>query len=271
MATSAELPALDEARTESLTMAVSSSQYYRTEAGAIVGLRFADGAVKRGAPGTPLAAISGGVGRRNVNVALTFIAGLAAGAAGIYLGGGPRVVPALASVKPPAVAPQVEIHVFDRDLTALLRRPLLFPLAHVDPALLEDTFSDPRPGRKMHEALDIPAKRGTPIRAATDGAIVRLTSASKGGISIYEIDAEGEYCYVYAHLDRYANHLKTGLRVKRGDIIGYVGSTGDAPASSPHLHFAILRIRPGEELLDGAPVDPYPLFAGAARGIAADD
>jgi murein DD-endopeptidase MepM/ murein hydrolase activator NlpD len=165
----------------------------------------------------------------------------------------------------PSPAPAIEVHVADDELRALLRHDIMFPLHGIDPALLHDTFIEARPGRKAHEALDIPARRGTPIHAVDDGIIARLSDNARGGLCIYQIDNNGSFCYFYAHLDRYTNRLKAGLRVKRGDIIGYVGSTGDARASGPHLHFAISRVVPGEMWWAGAPIDPYPIFAGLSR------
>jgi len=217
------------------------------------------------------------VKRRNLTRALAFSAGLICGAAGIYVSICARVVPVVEAdallTEPtlPPPPPPVEIHVADEDLHALLRRQLILPIAGFDPALLSDSFTTPRPGRKTHEAIDIPARRGTPIHAADDGYIEKLAVSPRGGISIYQFDPAGVYCYFYAHLDRYANRIKPGLRVRRGDIIGYVGSTGDARASGPHLHFSITRLGPEKHWWEGAPINPYPVFAGISiRHNAAD-
>lgn len=208
---------------------------------------------------------------RNFSRFLVFAAGLVAGAGGLYLSVHARVIPiVLADVDAqPSPTPStaakprvVEIRVADDDLRALLRRQLILPIGGFDPALLHDTFSTPRPGHQAHEAIDIPARRGTPIHAADDGVIALLAVTRRAGISIYQLDPSGVYCYFYAHLDRYVNHRRAGRRVKRGDVIGFVGSTRDARTSGPHLHFSITRVISGWRWWDGAPINPYPVFAG---------
>jgi murein DD-endopeptidase MepM/ murein hydrolase activator NlpD len=154
--------------------------------------------------------------------------------------------------------------VMDDDIHNLLRRDLSMPIANVPPMALEDTFTRPRPGRKTHEAMDIPAPRGTPIHAIGDGVIAKLSTSARGGITIYQFDPDQAYCYSYAHLDRYANHLREGMRVKHGDVIGYVGTTGDAPADGPHLHLAIARLHDDRHWWEGAPVNPYPVLKAIA-------
>jgi murein DD-endopeptidase MepM/ murein hydrolase activator NlpD len=104
------------------------------------------------------------------------------------------------------------------------------------------------------------APRDTPVLAVEDGVIEKLFLSKPGGNTIYEFDGDEEYCYYYAHLDRYAEGLREGLRVSRGDVIGYVGSTGDASPNAPHLHFEIHVLGPGMHWWQGTPIDPYPVL-----------
>src|SRR6266511_6059428 len=108
---------------------------------------------------------------------------------------------------------------------------------------LRDTFDEVHHGHR-HEAIDIVAPRGTPVHAVVSGTIQKLFLSKAGGNTIYEFDDAGVYCYYYAHLDRYAKELREGMRVKRGSVIGFVGSTGNADPRTPHLHFAIFRLGP---------------------------
>ena len=141
---------------------------------------------------------------------------------------------------------------------------ITIPVAGVQRADLKDTFADPRTGHR-HGALDIMARRGTPVLAAVDGTIRKLFFSRAGGITIYEFDAPETFNYYYAHLDRYADGLREGMKVKRGDVIGYVGSTGNAPAHAPHLHFAVSVLPPTKEWWKGEAIDPYPMLM--SRGI----
>ena len=141
---------------------------------------------------------------------------------------------------------------------------ITIPVAGVQRADLKDTFSDPRTGH-LHGALDIMAPRGTPVLAAVDGTIRKLFNSRAGGITIYEFDEPEAMNYYYAHLDRYADGLREGMKVRRGDVIGYVGSTGNAPAHAPHLHFAVSVLPPTKEWWKGEAIDPYPLLM--ERGI----
>ena len=140
-------------------------------------------------------------------------------------------------------------------------RGLLLPVEGVAPATLTDTFEDPRAGGfRVHHALDIMAPRGTPVLAAADGRIVQLHEGGAGGITVYELDTTGRYGYYYAHLDRYAAGLAEGQAVRRGDRLGYVGTTGNAPPGTPHLHFAIYEVADPRHPWRGRPIDPYPLW-----------
>ena len=118
-----------------------------------------------------------------------------------------------------------------------------------------------RGGTRRHEALDIPAARGTPVLAATSGRVLKLFNSKAGGITIYQFDPGARFSYYYAHLDRYAQGLKEGMPLRRGDLIGYVGSTGNAPANAPHLHFTIFELGPDKKWWRGKALNPYPYLA----------
>jgi peptidoglycan LD-endopeptidase LytH len=130
------------------------------------------------------------------------------------------------------------------------------PIRGIGASQLRDSFDEIHHGHR-HEAIDIMEPAGTPVRAAVDGVIRKLFSSKAGGNTIYESDQGGAYCYYYAHLERYAKGLHEGLRLSRGEVIGYVGSTGDASAAAPHLHFAIYRLGPERRWWKGTPIDPY--------------
>ncbi len=143
------------------------------------------------------------------------------------------------------------------DVESLRERHLEIPVDGVNRGALRDTFFETRDGSRSHEALDIMAPRGTPVRAVDDGTIAKLFTSKAGGLTIYQFEPSGTFSYYYAHLDRYLPGLAEGQRVRRGDIIGYVGSTGNASASAPHLHFGIARLTPERRWWQGTPVNPY--------------
>ena len=143
------------------------------------------------------------------------------------------------------------------DMQILATRRLLMPVQGFDPKTLRDNFDETR-GIRRHEALDIMAARGTPVVAADDGTIAKLFRSVAGGITIYQYDRSEKFVYYYAHLDRYRDGLAQGEPVKRGDVIGYVGSTGNAPANAPHLHFTIFLLGPEKKWWRGTAVNPYP-------------
>lgn len=140
-------------------------------------------------------------------------------------------------------------------------RPMIVPVAGVDRSAIHDMFNDVR-GNRRHEAVDIMAPRGTPVIAADDGTVRKLFLSVPGGLTVYEFDPDQQFCYYYAHLDRYADGLHEGQPVRRGDLLGYVGTTGNAPKDAPHLHFAVIRLDAGKEWWKGSYVNPYPLLAG---------
>ncbi|HET7656092.1 MAG TPA: M23 family metallopeptidase [Luteimonas sp.] len=219
---------------------------------------------------------------------LLFVAGLLVGANLVYFlmrDRAPAAVPAAtapaattpastttpAPERPPAVDSTVPTAEDARRATAskpprravdLPRDALLIPVRGVRPTELQDTFDDLRGGgSRPHEALDIMAARGTPVLAATDGRIEKLFESAAGGHTIYQFDDSATHAYYYAHLDRYAPGLAEGQQVERGDVIGYVGSTGNASEDAPHLHFAIFELGPEKHWWEGTAIDPLPLLA----------
>jgi murein DD-endopeptidase MepM/ murein hydrolase activator NlpD len=150
----------------------------------------------------------------------------------------------------------------DPDETAdLARRQLLLPVQGVRPEALQDTFADARGGgARTHEALDIAASRNTPILAVEDGKVAKLFTSKLGGLTVYQFDPTTTYAYYYAHLERYAEGLKEGDPVHRGQVLGYVGTSGDAPPDAPHLHFAIMRLTPEKHWWQGTSLNPYPIL-----------
>lgn len=142
------------------------------------------------------------------------------------------------------------------DVAALRSRQLLVPVAGVLPADLVGSFSDAR-GERTHEALDIAAPRGTPVVAADDGTVLKLFTSRGGGLTIYLADPTRKFIYYYAHLDAYTPALREGQAVAKGQQIGTVGTTGNAPPNTPHLHFAILRNDDMAKWWTGTPLDPY--------------
>ena len=142
---------------------------------------------------------------------------------------------------------------------------LLLPVDGIGASQLVDTFGAARSGGRSHGAIDIMAPRGSRVLSATDGTVERLHYSSLGGITAYVRSTDGNWVYYYAHLDSYAPGLEAGQRIRRGDLIGRVGSTGNAQAAWPHLHFAVYRMAPGARWHQGRPINPYPLLAGNAR------
>ena len=145
------------------------------------------------------------------------------------------------------------------DVDALGRRHLLLPVQGLRREQLRDSFSEGRAGH-LHEALDIMAARNTPVMAVEDGRLAKLFFSAQGGNTIYQFDPSATYAYYYAHLERYADGLHEGDQLRRGQVIGYVGTSGNAPPQSPHLHFAIFRLTADKQWWKGTALDPYLVF-----------
>jgi murein DD-endopeptidase MepM/ murein hydrolase activator NlpD len=151
------------------------------------------------------------------------------------------------------------------DVQYLRARRLIIPVVGVEPEDLHDDFQAARGGGRRHNAIDILAPYGTPVVAADDGYILRLSRNRAGGIVIYATDPEERVVYYYAHLAGYFEGLGAGKRVAKGDTIGYVGTSGNAPENTPHLHFQIMRMSGGGRYWNGQPFNPYPLLRHAIR------
>jgi murein DD-endopeptidase MepM/ murein hydrolase activator NlpD len=143
---------------------------------------------------------------------------------------------------------------------ACLAGDLTLPIRDLTARDIRDTFYEGRANGQPHEAVDLLAPRGTPILAVTEGVIQKLFLSKPGGITIYEFDPQGAYCYYYAHLERYAEGLHEGMTVNPGEVIGYVGTSGNAPPNTPHLHFAIFKLGPEKHWWQGTAINPYPLL-----------
>ena len=166
-------------------------------------------------------------------------------------------LPAPPAVQPPQPMPQGQA---DRMILDPTRPHLRMPLDGVDPNTLTDNFSEMREGTHPHEAIDIPAPRGTPVHAVVEGNVAKLFNSKQGGITVYQFNNDQTRCYYYAHLDHYATGLKEGTLLRPGDVLGYVGTTGNAPPDVPHLHFAIFDLGKDKKWWQGKAIDPLPLL-----------
>lgn len=166
----------------------------------------------------------------------------------------PDVIPSASEVAPRATLPP-------RSLADARDDMVLVPVVGITTADLRDNYMQMRGGgTRLHGAIDIMAPRGTPVIAAVDGTIRKLFTSAAGGLTIYQFDQAEERVYYYAHLDRYELTIAEGMFVAQGTVIGYVGTTGNAPPDAPHLHFAIEVLPPTKEWWKGTPVNPYPVL-----------
>ena len=136
---------------------------------------------------------------------------------------------------------------------------LRLPIDGMNLDLVRGGFYEARAGHR-HEAIDILAPRNTPVHAVENGTVAKLFLSKAGGNTIYQFDPSQRFCYYYAHLERYADGLKEGDIVSRGDVIGYVGTSGNAPPNTPHLHFAVFQLTLERHWWQGTPLDPYRIF-----------
>ena len=161
-------------------------------------------------------------------------------------------------------------------LAALLAGPargqemLIPPIAGLTMKDLHDSFQQAR-GERKHEAIDIVAPRGTPVQAVVSGTIRKLFLSKPGGKTIYLFDEREQYCYYYGHLDGYVESLREGQHVKAGQVIGYVGSTGNADPRVPHLHMAVTELGPLKEWWKGVVLNPYPALVEAVKNSRPDN
>jgi len=147
----------------------------------------------------------------------------------------------------------------------LRKRGLIIPVVGVAPDELRDDFSAARGGGRRHNAIDILAPYGTPVIAADDGYVLQLKRNRAGGIVLYATDPEERVVYYYAHLAGYHEGISAGKTIAKGDTLGYVGTSGNAPENTPHLHFQIMRMRGGGRYWNGEPFNPYPLLRNATE------
>jgi peptidoglycan LD-endopeptidase LytH len=137
---------------------------------------------------------------------------------------------------------------------------LIIPVAGVQSNQLIDTFDDARSEGRVHDAIDIPAPAGTAVLAAADGQIVKLFQSERGGTTIYQLSADKKLVFYYAHLQGYAPGLQEGQFRKQGEVIAYVGDTGNAGAGNYHLHFSIAVLADPKRYWEGSNINPYPLL-----------
>ena len=172
-----------------------------------------------------------------------------------------RPAPPVLTADPPS--PSIHAPVPDTGglLISLRKRQLRLPLEGAKVAGWKEQFNQRRGGgTRGHEAVDLLAPRNTPIHAVDNGTIAKLFFSKAGGNTIYAFDEEGRACYYYAHLERYADGLREGQTVRAGDLLGYVGTTGNAPPDTPHLHFAIFELTPARKWWEGQPIDPFLVY-----------
>lgn len=173
-------------------------------------------------------------------------------------------VPAAVPEPAPARGPETRAAAQGPAAAPVAGASLLIPVDGVTASQLRDTFSDARGENRVHDAIDIMAPTGTPVYAVADGRIVRLFDSERGGLTIYQFDPTQTWNYYYAHLDRYADGIREDMPVRRGQLIGYVGYSGNASPEAPHLHFAVHRIGPEGNWWGGEAINPYPLLSGSA-------
>jgi peptidoglycan LD-endopeptidase LytH len=181
--------------------------------------------------------------------------------------------PADSPSRPVAQSPAVPLMMVSSsaspDMEYLRSRQIIVPVAGADMTRVEDSFNDPRDGERVHRAIDILAPRGTPILSADDGRIVRMTTSTLGGISMYTVDPDQRIVYYYAHMDHYNDAMTPGRAISKGDTLGFVGTTGNAPKNTPHLHFQVMRWPADGKYWNGEPIDPFDLLGGHTHQAAA--
>ena len=173
--------------------------------------------------------------------------------------------PSASASDPPFIEPSGTETVTNDDI-ALLTREIAMPLDGVDPAKLHSNFDERRGGgTRQHEALDLMAPRRTPIKSAVKGRVLKLFTSVNGGLMVYAADSSERFILMYAHLDGYEPSLHDGDPLTRGQLIGYVGFTGNAVESAPHLHFAIARSADVKHWSKGKPIDPLPVLQASMK------
>ena len=151
------------------------------------------------------------------------------------------------------------------DAATMTGEGLLLPVQGITAAQLQDTFTDARSGGRVHDAIDIMAPAGTPVLAVADGTVEKLFDSKLGGTTLYQFNPQRTLAYYYAHLQGYAPGIAEKQSLKRGQVLGYVGATGNADPAAPHLHFAIFELGPEQQWWKGTAINPYPQLRGDAR------
>jgi murein DD-endopeptidase MepM/ murein hydrolase activator NlpD len=178
----------------------------------------------------------------------------------------PRPAPVATAAPAPSSSVDIPADVAAlNDVDYLRARHLVVPVAGADMSKVEDTFLDGRDDNRVHRAIDILAPRNTPILAADDGKILRMSTNSLGGICMYTVDPLNRIVYYYAHMDHYNDAMTPGRTIARGDTLGYVGTTGNAPKNTPHLHFQIMHWPADGKYWNGEPINPFELLGGVPR------
>ena len=207
-----------------------------------------------------------GSGRRTLIAVASggFVAGVIATAALVWAFGrysGARTPASIAAADTASIPSLVSAPIAGADSVRELRdRQLQIPVRGVSRRDLRNAFDDARGAGRKHEAIDILAPRNTPVLAVEDGTIAKLFESKLGGTTVYQFDPTSRYAYYYAHLERYADGIREGDHVARGQVLGYVGTSGDAPKDTPHLHFAIFRMTEKKQWWHGAPINPYDVW-----------
>jgi len=165
-----------------------------------------------------------------------------------------------ATVAPQTTPTPAPVSSADAHATSSANAQLVIPVAGVRPEQLQDTYTQSRSEGRTHNAIDIMAARNTPVLAATDGQIIKLFNSERGGIALYQLGTDQRTVYYYAHLERYADGITENRFARRGEIIGYVGDSGNAGRDNCHLHFSIWLITDPKRFWDGENVNPYPLL-----------
>ena len=137
---------------------------------------------------------------------------------------------------------------------------LIVPVAGVDRAQLTDTWGQARSEGREHHGTDIVAPSRTPVVAAAAGTVEKLFESRLGGTTLYERSPDRLWTFYYAHLAGYAPGLHEGEPVRAGQLLGYVGDTGDAGAGNFHLHFGLTRTTPDQHWYQGEDVNAFPFL-----------
>lgn len=156
--------------------------------------------------------------------------------------------------------PVIERALYSMRLAAMPKPEALpVPVEGVRVRALRDTWHGARSEGRKHEGIDIFAKRGTPVVASTEGIVSQVGTNRLGGLVVWVTGPGGQRHY-YAHLDRYAD-VEAGMRIEAGRVLGFVGNTGNAKGTPPHLHYGIYDV--------GGAINPYPLLRAEPAAVTA--